>query len=101
MTADGRLLRVDLLVREAWGTLVIDYKSGQPAPEHARQVRSYVENLAAEPGSGVTLGLLVYLDLQRFQLVTAETLSELVPECGSLLPSGGAGAPPTSPEGRP
>ncbi|WP_165077499.1 MULTISPECIES: UvrD-helicase domain-containing protein [unclassified Desulfovibrio] len=101
MTTDGRLLRVDLLVREAWGTLVIDYKSGQPAPEHARQVRSYVENLAAEPGSGVTLGLLVYLDLQRFQLVTAETLSDLVPECGSLLPPGGAGAPPTSPEGRP
>ena len=101
MTAEGRLLRVDLLVREPWGTLVIDYKSGHAAPEHARQVRAYMENLAAVPGGGETRGLLVYLDLRRFQLVTEDTLSELVPDCESLLPPGETNRPPVRPGGRP
>lgn len=86
LAADGSLLRVDLLVREPWGTLIIDYKSGQPAPEHARQVRRYMESLAGRHDCGETRALLVYLDLERFQLVTRESLSELAPDCAALLP---------------
>lgn len=85
MTAEGHLLRVDLLVDEAWGTLVIDYKSGHEDTEHVRQVRRYVESLARQPGSGEVQGLLVYLDLQRFRLVTAASTSGLEPDCEALL----------------
>ena len=90
MTAEGDLLRVDLLVAEAWGTLVIDYKSGQADPGHVRQVRRYVESLTALADAGEVRGLLVYLDLQRFQLVTAASASALEPDCEALLPPSGA-----------
>lgn len=100
LAADGSLLRLDLLVREPWGTLVVDYKSGRPDPGHARQVRRYMENLQG-PDSGEIRGLLVYLDLRRFQLVTRESLSELVPDCAALLPPAGAPASPAHDGGRP
>lgn len=90
MTGEGQLLRVDLLVREPWGTLVIDYKSGREEAKHVRQVRRYVENLGRQPGSGEVRGLLVYLDLQRFRLVTAASSSGLEPDCEALLPPRGA-----------
>ena len=93
MTPDGQLLRVDLLVEEPWGTLIIDYKSGREDPEHMRQVRRYVENLARRPESGDVRGLLVYLDLQRFRLVTDASASGLEPGCEGLLPPLGAGRP--------
>ncbi|MBD5557076.1 MAG: DUF91 domain-containing protein [Desulfovibrio sp.] len=86
MTAEGHLLRVDLLVDEAWGILVIDYKSGHEDAEHVRQVRRYVESLAGRTGGGEVRGLLVYLDLQRFRLVTAASTSGLEPDCEGLLP---------------
>lgn len=101
LAADGSLLRVDLLVREPWGTLVIDYKSGQPAPGHARQVRRYMESLAGGHDCGELRGLLVYLDLQRFQLVTRESLSELAPDCAALLPPSGATISPSHDGERP
>lgn len=100
LAADGSLLRVDLLVREPWGTLVIDYKSGQPAPEHARQVRRYMESLAGGRDHGEVCGLLVYLDLERFQLVRRESLSELVPDCAVLLPPSGTAVIPVNDGGR-
>lgn len=93
MTAEGHLLRVDLLVDEAWGTLVIDYKSGQEDAEHVRQVRRYVECLARHPENGEVRGLLVYLDLQRFRLVTSESTSGLEPGCEALLPPRRANRP--------
>ncbi|MBD5646720.1 MAG: DUF91 domain-containing protein [Desulfovibrio sp.] len=86
MTAEGHLLRVDLLVDETWGTLVIDYKSGHEDADHVRQVRRYVESLTGQPGSGEVRGLLVYLDLQRFRLVTGASTSGLEPDCEALLP---------------
>ena len=100
LTAGGEELRVDLLVSEPWGTLVIDYKSGQPHPDHAKQVRRYVENLAGR-GNGETRGLLIYLDLRRFRLVTARELSELVPDCEALLPGVVAPASPQNGENHP
>ena len=95
MDAEGRLLRVDLLVREPWGPLVLDYKSGQPEEAHAAQLRGYLACLEAgaarandAPGAPLTpRGLLVYLDLRRFRLVDALSVSPLAERCGDLLPA--------------
>ena len=88
MTEDGSLLRMDLLVRESFGLLVIDYKSGQPEDAHVGQVRKYLSCLDQDTAGQYTpaKGLLVYLDQQRFRLVTRDSTSELVPHCYDLLP---------------
>ncbi len=89
MDAEGQLLRVDLLVHEPWGPLVLDYKSGQPEAGHVAQLQTYLACLEASgncaPGSA--RGLLVYLDLRRFQLVEAQLVSALAERCGDLLPA--------------
>lgn len=89
MDAEGRLMRVDLLVQEPWGPLVLDYKSGQPEAAHVEQVQAYLSCLEAgqnhAPGSA--RGLLVYLDLRRFQLVEAHGVSALAESCTDLLPA--------------
>lgn len=89
LTADGSLLRVDLLVREPWGVLVLDYKSGQPADEHVRQVRGYLAGLAAcgiAPAGAPVVGLLVYLDMRCFQAVREKSVSMPQAEASPLLP---------------
>lgn len=89
MDAEGQLLRVDLLVHEPWGPLVLDYKSGKPEAEHVAQLQTYLGCLEASgncaPGSA--RGLLVYLDLRRFQMVEAQRVSPLAESCGDLLPA--------------
>ncbi len=89
MTAQGQLLRMDLLVHEPWGRLVIDYKSGQPEAAHVEQVRRYLGGLLLERENANTpvMGLLVYLDQRRFRLVTPDGASELTPHCDGLLPA--------------
>ena len=88
MSDDGHLLRMDLLVQESWGILVLDYKSGQPDAEHVEQVRKYLTclNRDQEKEQASARGLLVYLDQQRFRLVTRDDASELVSDCHELLP---------------
>lgn len=89
LTADGSLLRVDLLVREPWGILVLDYKSGQPADEHVRQIRGYLAGLAAcgiAPAGTPVVGLLVYLDMRCFQAVREKSVSMPEAEASRLLP---------------
>jgi hypothetical protein len=58
--------RPDLLCLEADQILVIDFKTGAPAPEHATQVRRYLRLAAALPGrtpcAGPAHRPLVYLD---------------------------------------
>ncbi|CAK7036703.1 MAG: RecBCD enzyme subunit RecB [Desulfovibrio sp.] len=89
MTPQGQLLRMDLLVHEPWGLLVIDYKSGQPEAAHVEQVRKYLGGLLPGRGNDSTpvMGLLVYLDQRRFRLVTLDETSELAPRCDGLLPA--------------
>ena len=85
MAANGEILRVDLLVREPWGTLIIDYKSGTPEKDHISQLRSYIKNLSTLSESGETCGLLVYLDKQRFRIMTADTNPVPLNDCEILL----------------
>lgn len=88
MDEQGHVLRMDLLVRESWGPLVIDYKSGRLEAEHISQVRRYLSCLEQSGDYGGTArGLLVYLDQRRFQLVEAARVSPLCETCGELLPS--------------
>ena len=89
MDAEGRLLRMDLLVHEPWGPLVLDYKSGQPEAEHVAQLQTYLACLEAgnDCAPGSARGLLVYLDLRRFQLVEAHGASALAERCSDLLPA--------------
>jgi hypothetical protein len=89
MDAEGQLLRVDLLVHEPWGQLVLDYKSGQPETGHVEQLQNYLACLEAGGNctQGSARGLLVYLDLRRFQLVDAQKVSALAERCSDLLPA--------------
>ncbi len=64
MDEDGNMHRVDLLVDEGErGLLAVEYKTGQPAPEHAGQVRRYL-GLLGRSGASNVRGILVYLDCQ-------------------------------------
>ncbi len=93
MDGQGYVLRMDLLVRKAWGPLVIDYKSGRPEQEHILQVRRYLACLEhCGDCDGTARGLLVYLDQRRFQLVEADKVSALSETCGALLPTAGGRA---------
>lgn len=94
LDAGGRLLRMDLLVHEAWGPLVIDYKSGRPEAAHVLQVRRYLACLESggQWAAGSARGLLVYLDLRRFQMVEAAKVSDLLERCAQLPPPVGNGA---------
>lgn len=89
MDAEGHLLRMDLLVHEPWGPLVLDYKSGQPEADHVAQLQTYLACLEAgnDCAPGSARGLLVYLDLRRFQLVEAHGVSALAERCSDLLPA--------------
>lgn len=92
MDAEGRAHRVDLLINEPWGPLVLEYKSGNREPSHITQLRTYLQCLVTDDMSGTPRGLLVYLDLQCFVLVDAHTVSEPVGRCATILPTGGHGA---------
>lgn len=86
--ASGNYLRMDLLLRQPWGYLVVDYKTGEISDEHVSQVRRYLAVMGQivkqdKTGTGRhgkrVLGLLVYLDRQAFRLVTPDGLSGLCP----------------------
>lgn len=88
LDASGDLLRMDMLVPEPWGPLILEYKSGQPDPAHIAQIRNYLlcHDAAKKPLSPPAKGLLVYLDLQKFQMVDAESVSALCDNCSVPLP---------------
>ena len=76
---DGRTLRMDLLVREPEGLLIVEYKSGQPQPRHLDQIRRYLACLAesGEAGADAARAVLVYISLRRFQPVSPHSASPL------------------------
>jgi ATP-dependent exoDNAse (exonuclease V) beta subunit len=72
MDGRGAGFRMDLLVEDdPHGTLVLEYKSGQPHPSHLEQIRHYLA-LLKEKGSANPHGLLVYLDKQQMLEVFCE-----------------------------
>lgn len=58
ITAEGRALRPDRIVRDATGTHVIDIKTGAPSDTHQEQVINYARLLQALDGGPVTAHLL-------------------------------------------
>jgi ATP-dependent exoDNAse (exonuclease V) beta subunit len=84
LDGEGRKHRPDLLVFGEDHTLVIDFKTGQAAPEHAAQVRRYLRLAARLPGHAARFGgeaatsphrlrgLLVYLDRREAHPVSPE-----------------------------
>lgn len=64
----GQLRRVDLLVESGEELVAVEYKSGGdcalPLPAHERQLKNYMEALAADTDKPVR-GALVYLDRKR------------------------------------
>lgn len=80
LAEDGKLQRPDLVVPMEAGPLVIDYKTGSHVTDgHVDQVRRYLRILG-DSGQypGKPIGLLIYLDLEKFRLVTLEHASEPV-----------------------
>lgn len=69
LDADGAMLQADLIVPKPWGTLVVDYKSGEPDKAYIKQLRKYMRALSRS-GSGVVRGLIVYLDRKAFTKVS-------------------------------
>lgn len=62
LQADGtmRRLRPDRVITDGQRTLVIDYKTGKPQPDHARQVQQYIDTLR-DMGHTDTTGYLWYV----------------------------------------
>lgn len=77
----GRVMRVDLLLRMPGKTLVLDYKSGSPDGKNTLQMRAYLRCLRACEPDNELLGLIIYMDAKRFQLIDAETAGEPVALC--------------------
>ena len=64
LTADGAFQRPDLLHFTPDGPVVLEFKTGQAKPEHAKQLRAYLTLARQLPQAlgKVPRGLLVYLD---------------------------------------
>ncbi|MCR5563934.1 MAG: UvrD-helicase domain-containing protein [Desulfovibrio sp.] len=78
MAEDGLTYRMDLLVHEDNGILVIDYKSGDPKKKDISQVRNYMAMLGNMTKAGhKTRALLAYLDQRAFMLVDQARISRL------------------------
>ncbi|MBO4368561.1 MAG: UvrD-helicase domain-containing protein [Desulfovibrio sp.] len=77
LDTNGRLLRCDLLYPlNETEFLLIDYKSGHPKNEYITQMQNY-EWALEESGKSVR-GVLVFLDLERFQCVDGTRISPLL-----------------------
>lgn len=87
MIMPGRkeIARCDLLVPSGDNALIIDYKSGDPEPANIIQLRGYLE-CVRQSGQfpGEVKGLLIYLDLHRFQIVTPGGATELLDDFSKL-----------------
>lgn len=87
LDAEGREHRVDLLVcpQDAQqGYTVVEYKTGAPEPAHIVQVRGYLRLLGAAQDTPAQ-AVLIYLDRQRCQRVSLESVSALLPSPPAFL----------------
>ncbi len=74
LAEDGSFLRPDLLVFTPAGPVVLEFKTGQSSPEHAKQLRAYLilaQAIAAGQGqASQAQGHLVYLDRRSIEPVS-------------------------------
>lgn len=74
LAEDGSFLRPDLLVFTPAGPVVLEFKTGQASPEHAKQLRAYLalaQAIAAGQGkASQAQGHLIYLDRRSIEPVT-------------------------------
>lgn len=74
LAEDGSFLRPDLLVFTPAGPVVLEFKTGQSSPEHAKQLRAYLilaQAIAAGQGqASQAQGHLIYLDRRSIEPVT-------------------------------
>lgn len=74
LAEDGSFLRPDLLVFTPAGPVVLEFKTGQASPEHAKQLRAYLalaQAIAAGRGqASQAQGHLIYLDRRSIEPVT-------------------------------
>ena len=78
LAEDGSFLRPDLLVFTPAGPVVLEFKTGQSSPEHAKQLRAYLalaQQIAADQCQPTTAqGYLVYLDRRVVEPVAPPAL---------------------------
>lgn len=84
MSADGEVLRADLLVRESWGLLIVDYKTGDARPAHEAQMRRYLSCLP-QAEQAAACALLIYVDMRRFRAVGLRAASDLEADCHAAM----------------
>ncbi|MHC1751497.1 UvrD-helicase domain-containing protein [Humidesulfovibrio sp.] len=74
LAEDGSFLRPDLLVFTPGGPVVLEFKTGQASPEHAKQLRAYLalaQAIAAGQGQpSQAQGHLIYLDRRSIEPVS-------------------------------
>jgi ATP-dependent exoDNAse (exonuclease V) beta subunit len=59
---NGRFYRADRVVFDENKVVVIDYKTGLPAPEHSQQINKYAD-IIGEMGNSTVMKFLVFIDL--------------------------------------
>lgn len=64
----GRYFRADRVILDQQNAIVIDYKTGQPKPQHIRQINNYA-SIIEEMGYSNLSKYLVYLDLNAVEKV--------------------------------
>lgn len=81
LTEDGAFQRPDLLRFTPSGPMVLEFKTGQAKPEHAKQLRAYLALACQLPQAQgkAPRGLLVYLDRRIIEPVDISPRSEATP----------------------
>lgn len=73
LDAEGAKHRPDLMASLQGETVIIDYKTGAPSPEHEKQVRRYLRLASELPGAPpAARGFLAYLDAKTLTEVRLE-----------------------------
>ncbi len=85
MDRDGMVYRVDLLLTpyDGYGYRVIEFKTGLEDDKHIKQLHNYIKlfNEVSSINQEAIVsceGVLIYLDLQKCKMVTAESCSEFI-----------------------
>jgi len=89
LAEDGSFLRPDLLNFTPEGPVVLEFKTGQASPDHAKQLRTYLRlagTIAQNRGHcAQALGFLIYLDRRVVDHIAGESIAD-GPIAGDPMP---------------